>query len=405
MKKAVLAFSGGLDTSFCVPYLKEKGYEVYAVTVDTGGFSNAEVKKIKNRAKELKVKKHYFIDGKHDLFNKIVTYIIKANVLRGGVYPLSAGPERIIQAIKVINIAQKVGATAVVHGSTGAGNDQVRFDVAIKTLAPELEIITPIRDLGITREEEFAFLGKHGFKVEQTSKSYSINKGMLGTTIGGKETKDSWELPPDGVFPTVIDIDNAPKGGEEIVISFDKGLPMKINGKAMNSIKFMAYLDKLGAKHGVGKGMHLGNTILGIKGRIVFEAPAALILIKAHKELEKLVLTKWQSFWKDVLSEAYGNFLHEGQYFDPVVKDIETMIDSSQSVVSGEVKIKLHKGNIIVIGVKSPYSLMDKKVATYGEQNLLWTGQEAAGFSKIYGLQGVLAGKAKKLGDQYESKT
>lgn len=403
MKKAVLAFSGGLDTSFCVPYLLELGYEVYAVTVDTGGFTSREVKKIKNRAKELKVKKHYFIDGKQDLFNKIVTYIIKANVLRGGVYPLSAGPERIIQAIKVIDIAKKIGATVVVHGSTGAGNDQVRFDVAIKTLAPELEIITPIRELGITREEEISFLEKHGIMVEQTSKSYSMNKGMLGTTISGKETKGSWELPPDEVFPTVVDIDSAPKGGEEIIISFDKGLPVKINSKAMSGVDVMEYLDKLGAKHGVGKGMHLGNTILGIKGRIVFEAPVALILVKAHKELEKLVLTKWQSFWKDVLSEAYGNFLHEGLYFDPVVKDIEAMIDSSQSVVSGEVKLKLHKGNVIIIGVKSPYSLMDKQVATYGEQNLLWTGQEAAGFSKIYGLQGILAHKAKSIGRQYET--
>ncbi len=403
MKKAVLAFSGGLDTSFCVPYLKEKGCEVYAVTVDTGGFSSVEIKKIKNRAKELKVKKHFLIDGKQDLYKKIVTYIVKANVLRGGVYPLSAGPERIIQASGVVKVAKKIGAETIVHGSTGAGNDQVRFDVAINTLAPEMEIITPIRELGITRDEEIAFLEKHGFKVEQTSKTYSINKGMLGTTIGGKETKDSWELPPDEIYPTIVSIESAPKDGEEIIVSFHKGLPVGVNGKPMTGVVLMDYLDKVGAKHGVGKGMHLGNTILGIKGRIVFEAPAALILVKTHKELEKLVLTKWQSFWKDIVAEAYGNFLHEGLYFDPVVKDIEALIDSSQSAVTGEVKVKLQKGNIIVIGVKSPYSLMDKKVATYGEQNLLWTGQDAIGFSKIYGLQGVLAGKAKKLGDQYES--
>ncbi|MEK7544474.1 MAG: argininosuccinate synthase [Patescibacteria group bacterium] len=402
MKKIVLAFSGGLDTSFCVPYLKEKGYEVYAATVDTGGFTRGEMKKIKNRAKELGVTKHFVIDGKPDLYHQIVSYVIKANLLRGGVYPLCAGPERILQAAKVVDIAKQIGAGAVAHGSTGAGNDQVRFDVAIHTLAPELEIVTPIRELGITRDEEVAFLEKHGIPVEMSSKDYSVNKGMLGTTIGGKETKNSWELPPDDVYPTVVDIESAPKNGEEIIISFQKGLPTAVNGKPADGIKIMNFLDKLGAKHGVGKGMHLGNTILGIKGRVVFEAPASLILIKAHKELEKLILTKWQSFWKDMVSEAYGNFIHEGLYFDPVARDIEALIDSSQQVVTGDVKVKLHKGNSIVIGVQSPYSLMDKKVATYGEQNLLWTGSEAAGFSKIYGLQGVLAGKAKQLGDQYE---
>ncbi|MBI5620762.1 argininosuccinate synthase [Candidatus Gottesmanbacteria bacterium] len=402
MKKIVLAFSGGLDTSFCVPYLKEKGYEVYAATVDTGGFTQKDILHIKNRAAELNVKKHFFVDGKPSLYDKIVSYIIKGNILRGGVYPLCAGPERIIQAMEVIKIAKKIGASAVAHGSTGAGNDQVRFDVAIQTLAPDLDIVTPIRELGVTRIEEISYLEKHGIDVDKTSKDYSINKGMLGTTIGGKETKNSWELPPDGVYPTVVTIDSAPKNGEEIIISFQKGLPTAVNGKLMSGIETMKHLNTLGAKHGVGKGVHLGNTILGIKGRVVFEAPAALILIKAHKELEKLVHTKWQSYWKDMVSENYGNFIHEGLYFDPVVKDMEVMINSSQTVVTGKIKVKLHKGNIIVIGVKSPYSLMDKKVATYGEQNLLWTGTEAAGFSKIYGLQGVLAGKAKKLGGHHE---
>lgn len=403
MKKIVLAFSGGLDTSFSVPFLQEKGYEVYAATVDTGGFTHEDIQKIKKRAKELNVKKFFFIDGKTALYNKIVTYIIKGNILRGGVYPLSAGPERIIQAIEVVAIAKKIGASAVAHGSTGAGNDQVRFDVAIKTLAPELDIETPIRELGITRGEEIVFLEKHGFVTEKISKNYSVNKGMLGTTIGGKETKGSWELPPDHVYPTVVDIESAPKNGQEIIISFKKGLPIAVDGKTMSGVAIMAYLDALGAKHGIGKGIHLGNTILGIKGRIAFEAPAALILVKSHKELEKLVLTKWQLFWKDMLSETYGNFLHEGLYFDPVVKNIEALIDSSQEVVTGEAKLKLHKGNVIISGVKSHYSLMDKHVATYGEQNFLWTGQEAAGFSKIYGLQGILANKAKFIGGKYEN--
>mgnify|MGYP001595519411 CR=1 FL=1 len=402
MKKVVLAFSGGLDTSFCVPFLQEKGYEVYAVTVDTGGFNDSDVQKIKNRAKELNVKKYFFIDGKKTLYDQIVTYIIKANILRGGVYPLCAGPERIIQATEVVNIAKKIGATTVAHGSTGAGNDQVRFDVTIKTLASELEIIAPIRELGIKREEEIAFLEKHGITVEQVSKSYSFNKGMLGTTIGGKETKNSWELPPAEVYPTVVDIESAPKNGQEIIISFQKGLPTAIDGTSMSGMEMMVYLDKLGAKHGVGKGTHLGNTILGIKGRIVFEAPAALILIKAHKELEKLVLTKWQSFWKDIVAESYGNFLHEGLYFDPVVKDIEALIDSSQKVVTGEAKVRLHKGNIIVIGVKSPYSLMDKKVAAYGEENIMWDGNDAKGFTKLYGLQSIIAANAYKKGQFYE---
>ena len=403
MKKVVLAFSGGLDTSFCVPYLKEKGYEVYAATVDTGGFTPKEIKKINDKAKELDVKKHYFIDGKTSLYNKIATYIIKGNILRGGVYPLCAGPERIIQAIEVIKLAKQIDAHTIAHGSTGAGNDQVRFDVAIQTLAPELEIITPIRELGITREKEAVFLKKRGFVVAKASTSYSINKGMLGTTIGGRETKGSWEIPPDDVYPAVVDIESAPINGQEIIVSFKQGLPVAVDGKAMNGISIMAYLNDLGAKHGVGKEVHLGNTILGIKGRIVFEAPAAIIVIKAHKELEKLVLTKWQSYWKDTICEAYGNFLHEGLYFDPVTKDIEALIDNSQKVVTGDVKVKLHKGNIIVVGVKSPYSLMDKKAATYGEQNLLWTGQEATGFSKIYGLQSILAAKAKILGDNYEN--
>jgi argininosuccinate synthase len=392
-KKVVLAFSGGLDTSFCAFYLTKKDYEVITMTVDTGGFTKKDQEQIAEQSKLVGAAKHYFIDGKKELYEKIVSYIIKGNILRGGIYPLSAGPERLIIATKLVEIAKKENAFAVAHGSTGAGNDQVRFDVTVKVFAPEIKIIAPIRSLSITRNEEINILKKYGVPFNETKKDYSINQGMLGITIGGKETKGSWDSPPDDIFP-VSSIEKAPNIGDEIVINFENGLPTHINDKEMTGIKMIKHLNELGGKHGVGKGIHLGNTILGIKGRVAFVAPASLILIKTHKELEKLVLTKWQLFWKDILTEAYGNFLHEALYFDPVVKDIEALIDSSQKKVTGQVKVKLIKGNIIIVGYKSPYSLMDQKIATYGEKNSFWTGQEAAGFSKIYGLQSILAQKA-----------
>src|SRR3989339_74040 len=394
-KKVVLAFSGGLDTSFCAFYLVKKGYEVITMTVDTGGFTKKDQEYIAKQSELVGASKHYFVDGKIELYEKIVSYIIKGNILRGGVYPLSAGPERLIIATKLVEIAKKENAIAAAHGSTAAGNDQVRFDVTIKVLAPGLKIIAPIRSLSITRNGEMDILKKYGISFDESKKDYSINQGMLGITIAGKETKGSWNSPPDDVYPA-FSIEKAPNVGEEIIINFEKGMPTHINNKAMVGIEIMEYLNKLGAKHGVGKGIHLGNTILGIKGRIAFVAPASLILIKAHMELEKLVLTKWQLFWKDVLTEAYGNFLHEALYFDPIIKDIEALIDSSQKKVTGQVKVKLIKGNIIIVGYKSLYSLMDQKIATYGEENSFWSGQEAAGFSKIYGLQSILAQKANK---------
>lgn len=401
-KKAILAFSGGLDTSYCILYLKEQGYDVVTMTVDTGGFTKEDQIYIAKQSKLVGAIKHYFIDGKKQLYDQIVSYIIKGNILRGGIYPLSAGPERLIIATKLVEIAKKEKAVAVVHGSTGAGNDQVRFDVAIKVLAPELKIIAPIRDLELTREEEMKILEKSGITIPTISKSYSINKGMLGVTIGGKETKGSWEAPPEEVYPGITPLVNTPDKPDTFIISYKNGLPIGINGKPMNGLSIMEYLTEIGGKHGIGKNIHLGNTILGIKGRVAFAAPAVTILIKAHKELEKLVLTKWQSFWKDTLSDVWGNFVHEGLYFDPVIKDIEAMLDSSQKTVTGEVRIKLFKGNIITEGYKSPFSLMSLDVATYGEKNILWTGKEAAGFCKIYGLQSILAHKAYKLGKKYE---
>jgi len=401
-KKAVLAFSGGLDTSYCVLYLKEQGYDVVTMTVDTGGFTKEDQEYIAGQSKLVGASKHYFIDGKKQLYEQIVSYIIKGNIMRGGIYPLSAGPERLIIATYLVEIANKEKAVAVVHGSTGAGNDQVRFDVAIKVLSPDLKIIAPIRDLELTREKEIEILEKHGITIPTISKSYSINKGMLGITIGGKETKGSWEAPPEEVYPGITPLANTPDKPDAFIISFKNGLPIAINGKKMDGLLIIEFLTEIGGKHGVGKNIHLGNTILGIKGRIAFAAPAITILIKAHKELEKLVLTKWQSFWKDSLSDVWGNFVHEGLYFDPVINDIEAMLDSSQKCVTGEIKVKLFKGNIIIEGYKSPYSLMNTDIATYGEENLLWMGKEAAGFCKIYGLQSILAHKAYKLGKKYE---
>ncbi len=387
-KKVVLAFSGGLDTSFCVLWLKKQGFEVVTLTVDTGGFTKKDLAQIKNQADILNVSNHITKSAKGEFYDQIVTYVIKGNLLRGGVYPLCAGPERIIIAQKLVEVAASENAEYVAHGSTGAGNDQVRFDVAIKTLALNLKIIAPIRDLNITRNQEVEYLRKLNVPVNSISKSYSINKGLLGVTIGGKETKNSWESPPDEVYPGIRPFEKTPDMPEEIIINFQKGLPL-------NGIKIMKKLEDLGGKHGVGKGIHLGTTILGIKGRIAFAAPAITILIKAHTELEKLVLTKWQLFWKNQLSEVYGNFLHEALYYDPVMRDIEALINSSQDNVTGKVKVRLYKGNIVIVGVKSPYSLLNKKVAVYGEENTLWNGRDAAGFTKIYGIQSILTARLK----------
>lgn len=393
-EKIILAFSGGLDTSFCIVYLKEKyKADVITVTVDTGGFNKKELKEIEGQSKKLGAIKHYTVDGKNQVFSGFVTYLIKGNVLRGGVYPLSVGAERIVQAQEVAKIALKEKACTIAHGSTGAGNDQVRFDVALSVLAPKLKVLAPIRDTGISREDEIKYLNRKGFPVKPVAKEYSINRGMWGTTIGGGVLHDSWQSPPDSVF-SVEPVENTPNKPAIIEIGFNKGIPVELNGKKANGVYLVSALNKLGARHGVGKGIHLGDTILGIKGRIAFESPAPIILIKAHQELEKLVLTRWQQFWKDHLSSFFGDLLHNGLYFDPAAKDIMALIDSSQERVEGIVKVKLFKGNISVIGCKSPYSMMDRAVATYGEGNMLWSGQDAKGFCKIYGLQSILAKRA-----------
>lgn len=389
-EKVILAFSGGLDTSYCALYLQEAGFDVITVTVNTGGFSPQDLCEIENKAKDFNVK-HYTINACEDFYTKIVTYLIKGNMLRGDVYPLCAGPERIIQASEVVGIAKKESASIIAHGSTGAGNDQVRFDLTCRILAPHIKIIAPIRQKKMRRIEEITYLKEKGYQVDTIIQEYSINQGLLGTTLGGKETLDSWESPPRKVYPNVQPIEKTPDEPKKMTLTFEKGVPVAIDKETFKGREVIKKLSEIGATYGVGVGMHLGDTIFGMKGRVAFEAPAMLILIQAHKELEKLVLTKRQLSWKKFLADAYQDMLHEGLYFDPIMRDIEVFLDHTQQRVCGKVNLVLLKGHVIIEGVKSAYSLMDKKMAIYGEENPLWEGRDAEGFCKIYGLQSVLA--------------
>lgn len=391
----VLAFSGGLDTSFCVPYLKETyNEEVYTVTVNTGGLNEADLEALTEKSAALGAEKHFNVDGRSDLFRDLLSYLIKGNVLRGGVYPLCVGPERVTQAQKVVEIARQSGARAVAHGSTGAGNDQVRFDVALRLLAGDLGIIAPIRSLGFSRKQTADYLAERGHEVPSKTTTYSINKGLWGTTIGGRETHDTRESLPENAYPDTTSPLEAPAEPQEILIGFEEGTPVSIDGRDLDPVALIEYLNELGAQHGVGRGMHVGDTILGIKGRVGFEAPAAAILIPAHRELEKIVLTRWQRYQKDHLGDFYGMLVHEGQYFDPVLRDVEALIDSSQRRVSGTVRVRLYRGSAFVLGCESPFSMFDAGVATYGEENSLWDGRDAQGFSQIYGVQAYLAHQA-----------
>jgi argininosuccinate synthase len=391
-KLAVLAFSGGLDTSFCVLHLKEQGYDVATVTVNTGGFSPEELARIESASPKLGAISHTTVDARAGLFEGYLRYLVYGNVLRGQMYPLSVSAERVCQARAVAELAKSMSATAIAHGSTGAGNDQVRFDVAFRALAPDLEILTPIRDLGLSRAEEMAYCAERGVVFPEKTKDYSINEGMWGTSIGGRETLDSWTTLPEAAFPGGLIGALPPK---TLVISYDRGLPVALDGIAVDPVALIAQLNAIGHAYGIGRGVHLGDTILGIKGRVGFEAPAAHLLIGAHRELEKLVLSGKQLFWKESLGNLYGSLLHEGHFFDPLARDLEAFLESSQDRVRGEVRLTLHPRTFVVEGVQSPYSLMDPRIATYGEANKLWTGAEAAGFAKIFGVQQTLTLKAK----------
>ncbi len=385
-----LAFSGGLDTSFCVPRLAEAGWTVHTVYVDTGGAAAAERAAIAAQACAVGAAEHHEIDARLEVYDRFVRYLIQGNVLRGEVYPLSVAAERTQQALSVVAAARRIGARAVAHGSTGAGNDQVRFDVALRVLAPDLEIVTPIRELGLSRDKAILFLRERGLPVPAQAGAYSINRGLWGTTWGGGWTHDTWAGPPD-------DLLEPPAGApapREVVLGWESGLPVALDGSALAGPELVECLGTLTRGYAIGRGIHVGETALGIKGRIGFEAGAALVLIAAHRELEKVVLTKWQGFWKDQLGRFYGDRLHEGQYFDPALRDIEALITSSQQRVTGDTRVRLAPGRFHVVGTRSPHSMMDRSVATYGEENRLWTGDEAKAYARIAAVPSLLAARA-----------
>ncbi len=385
-----LAFSGGLDTSYCVPRLTEQGYAVHTVYVNTGGASPEQRAAIRRQAQAVGAVEHHEVDARAPVFDRFVSFLIQGNVLRGEVYPLSVAAERTQQAISVIAEARAIGAGAVAHGSTGAGNDQVRFDIALRVLAPELAIVTPIRDEGLSREKAIAYLEARKLPVPAKAGAFSINAGLWGTTWGGGWTHDTWAAPPAELLDPPA---NAP-APMDLVIGWERGVPVSVGGAALGGPDLIARVSALAQAFGVGRNIHVGETALGIKGRIGFEAGAALLLIAAHRELEKLVLTKWQVFWKDQLGRFYGDRLHEGHYFDPALRDIEALFTSSQQRVTGETRVHLAPGRFMVTGSRSPFSMMDRSVATYGEENRLWTGDEARAFARIGAIPSLLAQRA-----------
>ncbi len=385
-----LAFSGGLDTSYCVPRLAEQGWAVHTVYVNTGGAAADERAAIRRQAEVVGCVAHHEVDARALVFDRFVRFLIQGNVLRGGVYPLSVAAERTQQAISVIEVARAIGAVAVAHGSTGAGNDQVRFDVTLRVLAADLSIITPIRDEGLSRSQAISYLEARQLPVPAKAGAFSINAGLWGTTWGGGWTHDTWAGPPAELLDPPADAP-APR---EIVLAWEDGLPVALDGHRRDGVEIVQSLNELAASYGLGRGIHVGETALGIKGRIGFEAGAALLLIAAHRELEKLVLTKWQVYWKDQLSTFYGDRLHEGQYFDPALRDIEALLAHSQGRVVGETRVRVAPGRFQVVGARSPHSMMDARVATYGEENRLWTGDEARAFARVVAIPALLAVRA-----------
>jgi len=395
MPVVCLAFSGGLDTTYCAVLLRQEGARVHAVTVDTGGFSASEKRTIAARARAAKVEKHVLVDGRRDVFERYALPLLYGNVLRGGVYPLSVAAERAAQAEVVARYARRVGATSIVHGSTAAGNDQFRFDAALAVLAPEIDVRAPIRDNGLSRKDETRALAAAGIVIPPKTTRYSVNEGLWGTTIGGGETHDSWASPPEELFPGSA-LSAAPKRPRDVVIAFDRGRPVALDGRKLDALALVEKLNATGRRYAAGRGIHVGDTILGAKGRIAFEAPAALALIAAHSELEKLVLTKEQRQLKSAVAETYGRLLHEGLAFEPAAADAVRFLEGSQDRVSGEARVLFSAGRYEVAGVRSPFSLMRSGIVRYGESNSYLTPAQAQGVGKTLALPGrlwTLAGK------------
>lgn len=382
MEKVVLAYSGGLDTSYCVKYLiHEKNLEVHTILVNTGGFSEDELEKTEKRAYELGSFSHTNKAILEEFYEKSIKYLIFGNVLKNNTYPLSVSAERIFQAIEVINYAKSIGAKYIAHGSTGAGNDQVRFDVIFQTIAPEIEIITPIRDLKLSRQAEVEYLEKHGVHYSWEKAQYSINKGIWGTSVGGKETLTSHDALPETAYPNQL----TTQGEKTIALNFEKGELVGIDGEKDTPVKNIQKLEEIAGAYAIGRDIHVGDTIIGIKGRVGFEAAAPMVIIKAHHLLEKHVLSKWQQYWKEQLANWYGMLLHEGNYLDPVMRNIEVFLQDSQKSVTGKVMVKLKPYHFIVEGIESDHDMMKSDFGQYGEMNNSWTSDDAKGFIKIYG--------------------
>ncbi len=386
-KKVVLAFSGGLDTSFCSIYLsRDRDMEVHSVIVNTGGFSEQELKQIEKRAYALGVTSHAVVDETLNYYDSCIKYLIYGNVLKNATYPLSVSAERVSQATAIAKYVNMIGADYVAHGSTGAGNDQVRFDMIFNIMIPGVEIITPIRDLKLSREAEIEYLNKHGVEYTAEKAKYSINKGIWGTSVGGKETLTSNQTLPEDAWPTQV----TETKERDLELSFEKGELVGIDGQTLSPVKAIQKLQEIAQPYGVGRDIHVGDTIIGIKGRVGFEAAAPMIIIKAHHTLEKHTLTKWQLSWKDQLSAFYGNWLHEGQFHDPIMRNIEAFLSDSQQTVSGKVFVKLNPYRFQIIGIESVHDLMSNKFGSYGEMNNSWSGEDVKGFSKIFGNQTMI---------------